>query len=69
MGDFHRKSLADAILVRAWKHVRDPVVLEPRRATYLHPRTACGELFRGTEYDERDIFLADLQTTLLRDGG
>jgi hypothetical protein len=61
-GDFHRKSLADSILIAAWKHLDNPNIIGP----VLDYVSAClhqsGDLLRGTDYRGQQSFLAQLKS-------
>jgi hypothetical protein len=61
-GDFHRKSLADSILIAAWKHLDNPEVIGP----LLDYVSAClhqaGDLLRGTDYLAQESFRAQLKS-------
>ena len=56
MGEFHRKRLADAILIFAWDHIEDPEIT-PLVAQYVFTviRTH-HQLFVGTDRDEHGAF-------------
>jgi len=61
-GDFHCKSLADSILIAAWKHLDNPEIIGP----LLDYVSAClhqaGNLLRGTDYRAQESFLAQLKS-------
>jgi hypothetical protein len=61
-GDFHRKSLADSILIAAWKHLDNPEIIGPLLnyvSACLHP---WGDLLRGTDYRAQEGFLSQLKS-------
>lgn len=59
-GDFHRRSLADSILVRAWRHIDNPEVAGPL-LDYVFERLRPGQkLFGGTGRRETEGFYAEL---------
>jgi hypothetical protein len=61
-GDFHRKSLADSILIAAWKHLDNSEIIGPLLdyvSACLHPS---GDLLRGTDYPAHESFLAQLKS-------
>lgn len=65
-GDFHRKSLADSILIAAWKLLDNPQIIGP----LLDYVSAClhqaGDLLRGTDYRARESFHAQLKSDAAR---
>jgi hypothetical protein len=65
-GDFHRRSLADSIFVRAWKQLDEFGVIE-RLVGYVFACLSQGnELFRGTGYREIEAFRENLKSDSAR---
>jgi hypothetical protein len=60
--DFHRKSLADAILVACWNHFERSELSLPFVEHVLVRIQDGGELFRSTAYRRRDAFFEELET-------
>ncbi len=66
LGDFHLRSLADSIFVRAWKNLDRPEIIDPL-LTYVFARLRPHhELFGGTGLRESDGFYADLESDSAR---
>jgi len=65
-GEFHRKSLADSILIRAWAHLEDRQVIEPLLDYVLTCLRDSGALLRGTGRREQEQFLVDLKSGAAR---
>jgi hypothetical protein len=65
-GDFHRKSLADSIFIRAWAHLEDPKIIEPLRDYVFTCLRDSGDLLRGTGLREHEKFSADLRSHPMR---
>jgi hypothetical protein len=65
-GEFHRKSLADSILIRAWGHLQDSQIIEPLLDYVLTCLRDSGALLRGTSRREQEQFLLDLKSSAAR---
>ena len=61
-GDFHRKSLADSILIAAWKHLDKPEIIGPLLDYVWACLHEAGNLLRGTDYRAQESFLAQLKS-------
>jgi hypothetical protein len=66
MHDFHRRSLADSIFVRAWKNMDEPGILNPLLNYVLAHLRALHELFGGTGGREFERFYDDLDSDTAR---
>ena len=65
-GDFHRKSLADSIFVRAWPNLGETGIIEPLVEYVLVCLSQGNELFRGTGYREAGSFIEQLKSDTAR---
>jgi hypothetical protein len=62
VGDFHRRSLADSIFVRAWKNLDRPDVMDRLLAYVLARFAAFHDLLGGTGLREKAAFEESLKT-------
>jgi hypothetical protein len=65
-GEFHRKSLADSILIRAWGHLEDRQIIDPLLDYVLTCLRDSGALLRGTGRREQEQLLLDLKSGAAR---
>jgi hypothetical protein len=65
-GSFKEKTLADAILFRAWKVFEEPALTEPFVEHVYARLRRHGDLCRGTDYRVRDAFLKELKNDTAR---
>jgi haloacid dehalogenase-like hydrolase len=65
-GTFKEKTLADAILFRAWKVFEEPPLTRPFVEHVFARLREHGDLCRGTDYRARDAFLKELKDDVAR---
>lgn len=65
-GDFHRKSLADSILIRAWLHIDRPEIIAPLLQYVFASLSGSHELLRGTGRREQEQFRVTLKSDAAR---
>jgi predicted NACHT family NTPase len=66
LGDFHLRSLADSIFVRAWKNLDRPGIIDPLLIYVFARLRPHHELFGGAGLREFEGFYADLESDLSR---
>jgi hypothetical protein len=61
MGEFREKTLADAIIFRAWEAFEDPGLTDPFLASIAARLHQNGELCRGTDFKAKEAFIERLR--------
>ncbi len=65
-GDFQRKSLADSIMMFAWKHFEETELTEPFIDHVLALMHQFGDLLRGTDHSEQTAFREEMKSDVNR---